>query len=379
MGAMMQMIIHKFPNGDELHNFDNNISIPFKGARKVLSTVSHNGGYTEQLEVVFNHDSSFGVGAQSEMKATTIEEHQRVLMSELGFELDSTVGMQTGAHMKNAAVVEKTYEHLSVTAVATAGIEINGGRVGDPATWVEDGKVPHEFRVGTINIILYINGDMPQGAMARALVTCTEAKVVALQELQMASRYSRGLATGSGTDDTIIIADAESELYLTSAGKHSKLGELIGLAVIEAVKEALFLQTDVDSDLQHNAIRRLGRFGTSEREVYRYYMEEYKTNAKKLDISNFSNLLWTTIKSTNQVVLSSCLSHIMDQMDWNLLTIGETINACANLFKNYGKDNELEFNYELKPTDDVDSAIAEIISAWHEIIIAETIKSIDTI
>ena len=63
---------------------------------------------------------------------------------------------------------------------------------------------------------------MTPGCMARALVTATEAKTAAIQELMGGSLYSTGLATGSGTDNMMIIADAESENQLTYAGETRK-------------------------------------------------------------------------------------------------------------------------------------------------------------
>ena len=53
--------------------------------------------------------------------------------------------------------------------------------------------------------MLLLDCDMPEGVMARALVTCTEAKTAAIQELLEGSKYSNGIATGSGTDQTIIM------------------------------------------------------------------------------------------------------------------------------------------------------------------------------
>ena len=49
-------------------------------------------------------------------------------------------------------------------------------------------------------------------------MTCTEAKTAAIQELLEGSKYSNGIATGSGTDQTIIIANSASELYMEGAG-----------------------------------------------------------------------------------------------------------------------------------------------------------------
>ena len=74
-----------------------------------------------------------------------------------------------------------------MTAIITAGIEVNGGRAGDPASYFqESGKI--ERIGGTINTILLIGADLPERTMVRALITSTEAKTAALQELMAQSR-----------------------------------------------------------------------------------------------------------------------------------------------------------------------------------------------
>ena len=151
--------------------------------------------------------------------------------------IGSAVGLDTPesirlvlASMDNVAIRSLTYEELTVTAIVTGGIETNGGRVGDPSDYYKPLEKP--YKLGTINIILLLDSDMPAGTLTRALVTCTEAKTAAIQELMAGSNYSTGIATGSGTDQTIIVANTTSELYLEGSGKHSKMGELIGKVVM---------------------------------------------------------------------------------------------------------------------------------------------------
>lgn len=148
-----------------------------------------------------------------------------------------------------------------MTAIVTGGIETNGGRVGDPADYYKPVEKPD--KLGTINIILILDADMPPGTLARALVTCTEAKTAAIQELLAGSNYSTGLATGSGTDQTIIVANSDSALYFEGAGKHSKMGELIGKTVTKAVKAALSKQSGLNPKTQHNVFRRLKTFSSN--------------------------------------------------------------------------------------------------------------------
>jgi adenosylcobinamide hydrolase len=196
-------------------------------------------------------------------------------LEKIGLDPARTSGIGTAADMKNAAVVSAKYEELSVAAVVTGGIERNAGRVGDPASYYKPEKI--EMRPGTINIMLFIDCNMPAGTLARALVTCTEAKSAAIQELLEGSCYSTGIATGSGTDQTIIVANTDSKLYLDDAGKHAKLGELIGTVVKQAVKEALDKQTNLNPATQHNALSRLKRFGVTADNIW----EQYKASGQK--------------------------------------------------------------------------------------------------
>ena len=82
------------------------------------------------------------------------------------------------------------YEDFKVTAIVTAGINVNAVRVGDPTTWHERAGTYFEVMSGTINILLHIDADLAPGALVNALVTCTEAKTAAVQELLAPSRYS---------------------------------------------------------------------------------------------------------------------------------------------------------------------------------------------
>ena len=115
---------------------------------------------------------------------------------------------------------------------------------------------------------------MPEGVLTRALVTCTEAKSVALRELLAGSRYSYEPATGSGTDSTLIVATPVSPIYFRSSGKHNKLGELIGLAVKEAVKEGLKRQNHLDSSTQYSVRERMRRYGVTEKFLYTLYQKQ---------------------------------------------------------------------------------------------------------
>jgi adenosylcobinamide amidohydrolase len=175
--------------------------------------------------------------------------------------------MGTAADMQYAAVREESHADTRVWAVATAGVQGNAGRAGDPAKWHEtDGAwKPVHAVPGTINLMLLFDAPLLPAALTRAVATLTEAKTAALLDLAIPSRYSPALATGTGTDQYCLAAPLDATAApRTWTGKHTKLGELIGRAVIEAVKEALRWQNGLDPARTRNLLHALGRFGLDE-------------------------------------------------------------------------------------------------------------------
>lgn len=312
--------------GDKVYFYDKSIVIYFSGARKILSTSLYNGGYHDDYTAVYNYDAKQGAGMPCEMLADTYVEHMRLVSKRLALDPDKVSGMGTAASMENAVVETLSFKELTVTAIVTGGIETNGGRAGDPADYYKPMPKP---KYGTINIMLLLDCDMPAGTMARALVTCTEAKTAAIQELLEGSKYSNGIATGSGTDQTIIIANSESELYMEGAGKHSKLGELIGKAVKNAVKKALAKQSGLTPAKQHDVFRRLKRFDIKAGDMWQAYSAqdaavvkpEYLLAAEKL------------AKEDIMLVYTSLYAHLLDQYLWELISAKEMQMAGQQLLK----------------------------------------------
>ncbi len=144
----------------------------------------------------------------------------------------------TGANMDNLAVATKEYKSLKVVVIATAGVESNAMRMSK--------DVGSYFEPGTINMIILSNAKLTKRAMTRAIITATEAKTAALNDLDIRSSYNplKYQATGTGTDN-IIVVQGDGEMVLHNAGGHSKLGELIARAVYDAVTEAISKQNKI--------------------------------------------------------------------------------------------------------------------------------------
>lgn len=357
------MLIFETPLGDAVHRYHKSIVIPFNGKRNVLSTSPINGGYREDLKAVFNHDGTSGAGMACKLKAPTYKEHMKIIIEELGLNPEDTAGISTAASMDNVAIVVESFRDLSVTAIVTGGVDVNGGRVGDPASHYElDGEF---HKLGTINIIVEINVCLTPGALARALVTCTEAKTAALQELMAGSNYSSGLATGSGTDGTIMISNMDSSICLTNAGKHGKLGELIGLSVKKAVKEALYKQTGLCSESQHSVLKRVKRYGITEESLWEEYLNLFKDNS--LEKPDFIHHLHCLDTDAKLVTKTSLYIHLLDQFQWELLSQQEVREEAKSILRGIHKHLSLEEDKVVILLEEGD-LVKDLISCFEQVI-----------
>jgi adenosylcobinamide amidohydrolase len=241
-----------------------------KAPHLALTTSQTNGGQTEHLRYLVNHQGSEGRGhAGRHHDAATRDpaEYHRATCAEAGAPPAETALMGTAANMQNAAVREESFEEVSVCAVVTAGVQGNAGRAGDPAKWHEGSAEwqPVHAVPGTINTMVIFNWPLSPAALTRAVATMTEAKSAVLQELAVGSRYSQGLATGTGTDQYCLAAPLDAARKAkTWTGKHGKLGEILALAVMAALREALRWQNGLDAARTRNLVHALGRFGLEE-------------------------------------------------------------------------------------------------------------------
>jgi adenosylcobinamide amidohydrolase len=149
----------------------------------------------------------------------------------------STSFLFTGADMGNLAIKRKQFKALAVYALVTAGVQSNAVRMSK-----DEGAF---YEPGTINVILLPNVALTQRAMARAIISATEAKTAALQDLDIRSSHRPSLhqATGTGTDNILIASGIGPRIDQT--GGHTKMGELVATAVYEAVQEAIHKQNGI--------------------------------------------------------------------------------------------------------------------------------------
>jgi alpha-ribazole phosphatase CobZ len=212
--------LSRLENGFELRIVDRNLLILFDGPRRVLSSAVLNGGF-KRTRAVLNHQVS------KDFDHRDPEGYLRKVVKELGME-DEVVGLMTAADVSKYGMSIQRREDLTVTAIVTAGAS-NAATCGEPVACCFS---------GTINTIVLIGAWMSDSCMVEAVKTATEAKCRALAHLDVRSAYGGELATGT-TTDAVAIVELGGARRFNYCGSGTKLGELIGRAVFEAVVQAL--------------------------------------------------------------------------------------------------------------------------------------------
>lgn len=203
-------------------------------SEKELATVSSaifNGGF-KQVKAVLN----VGVPEGYSDRSLHLDPLELITSSaaKLGLTEDY-LAMVTAAKVKNYSLVSKKSDNFSVNVAATAGCS-HGESSGE--------EMDVQEIVGTINIIVLINGNPSESCMVAALITATEAKSAVLRDFDVRSRYTGDSATGSITD-SVTIASTSQGKTINYGGPASKLGKLVGYCARRAVTEALLKQEPI--------------------------------------------------------------------------------------------------------------------------------------
>jgi len=310
------------------------IVVTLKGAHNVVSTSGRTGGMSSKVTHLVNHQS---MEARMHMERHNLiakmseEEYHDLITKDLGLNPMTTAMMGTAANMNYLGCKTQEFRGLRVDAFVTAGVEGNATRPGDPAMWFEGEKGMEYIKPmsGTINTILIINQPLTAAAQERAVVTMTEAKSAALSELAVGSRYSSGLSTGTGTDQFIIASLVKDDVrQLRWSGTHTKLGELIGLAVKEATIEALRWQNGMERSHTRSIMHALGRFGLTEEKLLERLKKAMPEESFKFLIENKMAVLWEPRLSATAFAYAS----VLDRLQYGTLPeegAGETLRDQA--------------------------------------------------
>jgi iron complex transport system substrate-binding protein len=216
-----------------IHDFENKtLIIDFKAPMAVLSTLE---GERNGIVSIGNHYSPPPCWAMSHESG--LEGERDRVYQVIGKSEESASFLFTGVDMDHLVIERQSFREMAVYALVTAGIRSNAMRMSK-----DEGRF---YEPGTINIILLPNVKLTSRAMSRAVISATEGKTAALQDLDIRSRYTPlvNQATGTGTDNLIVVQGTGR--LTDNAGGHSKLGELIAGTVYAAVKKAIYRQNSI--------------------------------------------------------------------------------------------------------------------------------------
>jgi adenosylcobinamide amidohydrolase len=207
---------------------ENVLAVICDNALKTVSSAFYNGGH-KQVKAVLN----VGVPEGYNDRSLHLDPLELITSSaaKLGLTKDY-LAMVTAANVHNYSLATKKSDAFTVSVAATAGCK-HGESAGEEMD-VEEIK-------GTINIIVFIDGNPSDSCMVASLITATEAKSAALRDFDVRSRYTGDSATGSITDSVTVASNGKGK-PISYGGPASKLGKLVGSCTRRAATEALLKQ-----------------------------------------------------------------------------------------------------------------------------------------
>ncbi|MDT8859299.1 adenosylcobinamide amidohydrolase [Alkalihalobacillus sp. MEB130] len=144
---------------------------------------------------------------------------------------ERAVGMMTAVKLEDMVVIEEELEGISMLVIVTAG-------VGNAVDITSSVKANRKTQVGTINTMVFIDANFSDGALVNGYMSATEAKVKALQDLQIKDSNSNTIATGTSTD-ALLLALTQQGTQTPYAGSGTTVGTCIGQLVYKATTLAV--------------------------------------------------------------------------------------------------------------------------------------------
>ncbi len=144
---------------------------------------------------------------------------------------EQAVGMMTAVTLEDMVCLTKQMNGIQMMVIVTAGV----GNAVD----ISNDQLPEEVRkIGTINTMVFIDAHFTDGALVNGLMSATEAKTKALQDLNVTDPNTNTVATGTSTDSLLLAATQQGE-RTPYAGSGTAVGKAIGKMVYDATTEAV--------------------------------------------------------------------------------------------------------------------------------------------
>ena len=348
-------LLLKTSDGDEILKNSDTILVKFGPKRNGIVSSWLNGGYSEDLSAVFNHQLSqenidkYGDGGILDF----LKDLSTDFYDCLDLRSKKLSGLITSADMDHYSIACEKYRDIEVIAISTAGVRVNAVSAGDIASYYElNGEYDFDMdnnnkdiyqnpnKPGTINTILLINSKLDESSLLLAELIAVEAKAVALRELMTSSNYSNEIATGTGTDGIAIFSNMDSKNTIENVSKHAKIGELIGKAVIASIKESLAKLQWLTPSYQLNALIRLDRFQYNLEDFYKNYLPNFIKMEDEKDKRNFIISLIEVSKNPELVANVSLIIHLIDQYRVGLLSKKTVLKVSDSILENQLNRNE---------------------------------------
>ncbi len=197
------------------------LEVDFGAPQRTLSWAILGGGFGVHRRVVWHFVKRAELTEEVDVLALCKER-----LAARGFE--SAVALLTARHLGPYADARVRHGEVAARAIVTSGLG-NALRAGDPPE--------HKSPLGTINVLCHLSVRLSDAAMLEALALASEARTLALLELDYPSVLTKKPATGTGTD-CIVIACPHSGPVHAYAGKHTEVGAAVGQSVYEAMRRA---------------------------------------------------------------------------------------------------------------------------------------------
>jgi adenosylcobinamide hydrolase len=199
--------------------FDNRFIIHSSRPLHTISSAVYGGGIRRDVRFIMNmtvdkHYCSDDPGSDL---------REAIKLSGLS-ESMAGIGLLTAVDVKKVQNAYETVGNACVMAAVTAGT----------SNALRAGMNINDSNIGTVNIIVFVSGSMPDSAMVNAMITVTEAKATIFQEYNIVCTSSGLVATGTTTDAVVIAACGEGPSF-----PYAGPGTDVGMAIARAVRRAL--------------------------------------------------------------------------------------------------------------------------------------------
>lgn len=216
-------------DGVVLNKTPNHIHLAFTEPRRALSSAVLNGGLCWASHWL-NYKVPPNCPLEIEEPMVTLENYAQHKSWQ-----GDIIGMMTAASMNSLRIHGTEIEGEQIIVLSTSGIG-NAMRAGDRADYALHQEVVRE--VGTINTAIITSARLSDAAMVETHMIATEAKAAVFQQLAIKSRVSESIATGTGTDSTLVVS-GRSAIAVRFAGKHTQFAEQVARLTMASIADSL--------------------------------------------------------------------------------------------------------------------------------------------